>query len=406
MPAAWAGERIRTVRQLLDISQDDLARASGVSQSLISSIEAGTRKPSDDLLDAVAHATATPRSFFDVAALDLPPGTLRFRKLAGARATDTRRAETLLREGYRVAATLLAEARLPTPPLAPAESGELTPDDLEHMAGDTRAALGLDDESPVAHVTRRCERAGIAVAPLRLPGSDTDERETVGHFGASCWPSPGEPAVIGVFPGGGGDRQRFTMAHELGHLVLHSRRRSVSDPEAEANRFAGAFLVPRHRMVQLLDGSEPVNLRELAQVKARWGVSIQALIMRGSHLGLVDERRKTSLFKQLSARGWRKAEPVLVHREEPVLLWELLRRRYGPSPYAVAADALGLPALLLRGLAPEPSRVSQVFETRSAAQQSGRGSARWQGTEQVIHRRDGRITKRHTEAAVEPPSSD
>lgn len=358
MPAAWAGERIRTSRQLFGLSQTELAEATGFSQAMISAVEAGTRPCSDELVGAVVTATGIPARFFDVAAMDLPPGTLRYRKLASARVSDTKRVQALLGEAYRVTVDMFSEARLMPPRLFQLDQGPtLTADEIEAAAAQVRGALGIGADGPIAHVTRRCEKAGVAVVPLNLPNADAEESETVGHFGASCWPSAGEAAVIGVFPGGAGDRQRFTVAHELGHLVLHGRRRIVDDPEGEANRFAGALLMPAHRMEEAL-GVGAVNLRDLAQMKARWGISIQALIMRGAHLGLIDESRKVSLYKQLSARGWRKSEPVPVGREEPALMWELLRKRFGDNPYQRAADELGLPVLLLRSLAPAPAPAS------------------------------------------------
>jgi Zn-dependent peptidase ImmA (M78 family) len=159
--------------------------------------------------------------------------------------------------------------------------------------------------------------------------------------------------LIGYFSGGPGDRHRYTIAHELGHLVLHTNRRVIKDPEGEANRFAGALLIPESRAREIY--SSPVTLSELFRLKAHWGVSAQALIMRGAQLGFIDEQRKISLFKQLSARGWRRNEPVVVHREEPALVWRLLGRRFGvPVAYSRIADSLGLQAVILRSLAPTP----------------------------------------------------
>ena len=353
MPTALTGERIRSVRQLFGISQIDLAQAASVSQSLISQVENGTREASEELVQAVAEATATPRSFFDIMPPDIPLGTLRFRKLASARQSDTKRVKVLFDEAFRVVAELLDDANYPVPDL-PAAVGEVSPDELEEFAERTREALQLDADGPIKHLTRACERAGIAVVPITLPNADDDENESVGHFGVSCWPSRDEPALIGYFSGGSGDRHRYTIAHELGHLVLHSNRRVIKDPETEANWFAGALLIPEARAREIF--SSPVTLSDLWRLKAYWGVSAQALIMRGAKLGLIDEQRKTSLFKQLSARGWRKTEPVTVHREEPALVWRLLGHRFGePFAYSRAADILGLQAIILRSLAPRPT---------------------------------------------------
>jgi Zn-dependent peptidase ImmA (M78 family)/DNA-binding XRE family transcriptional regulator len=354
MTTALAGERIRSIRQLLGISQVDLADAASVSQSLISQVENGTREASEELVQAVAAATGTPRSFFDFMPPDIPIGTLRFRKLASARQGDTKRVKALFDEAFRVVSELLDNANYPIPDL-PVAVGEVAQDEIEAFATRTREALLIDTEGPIKHLTRACERAGIAVVPITLPNADDDETEAVGHFGVSCWPSRDEPALIGYFSGGPGDRHRYTISHEIGHLVLHSNRRIIKDPEDEANRFAGALLVPESQAREIFD--TPVTLSELFRLKAHWGVSAQALIMRGSQLGLIDEQRKASLFKQLSARGWRKNEPVTVHREEPTLVWRLLGRRYGePFAYPRVAENLGLQAVILRSLAPTPGQ--------------------------------------------------
>lgn len=123
------------------------------------------------------------------------------------------------------------------------------------------------------------------------------------------------PALIGYFPGSHVDRRRFTLAHEVGHWVLHTFRPRAEDPEGEANRFASALLVPRVRAESSI--SEHNSLADYAQMKATWGVSIQALILREAALDPVSGTRKRSLFVQLSAKGWRKNGPVVVGHEAP-----------------------------------------------------------------------------------------
>ena len=112
---------------------------------------------------------------------------------------------------------------------------------IERLAEETRHALGVGPDGPVRHVTRACERGGIAVVPLTMPGEEIGAGETVGHFGASCWPGGSEPGLIGFFPGGQGDRQRYTLAQrrsplnwvgaELGGGALGG---DVVDPDAGA----------------------------------------------------------------------------------------------------------------------------------------------------------------------------
>jgi hypothetical protein len=207
---------------------------------------------------------------------------------------------------------------------------------------------GAQGEVPVPQVGR----PGLPLVLVDAEGHGEDI--VVGHSGASCWRGADDPYLISYFAASSGDRQRFTVAHELGHLVLHTSRRGIPSKQAEdeAHRFAGAFLMPQERAREALEGN--VTLREFAELKARWGVSIAALIMRAGQLELVDDARKTSLFKQLGARGWRTAEPVMVHAEQPALMRAMLARKFGePPPLMLASEDLGLHPVLMRSLAPD-----------------------------------------------------
>ncbi|WP_164384108.1 XRE family transcriptional regulator [Streptomyces sp. OM5714] len=348
-------ERIRTLRLLMGLTQGELAQAAGVSQPLISQIQKGIKLVTDDVLVRIAEATGTPMSFFDVDPSDLPADTLMFRKKASASAKEVSRVEATVREAYRVSVRLMADTKVRRTSLPRAE-GDITSDDIEDLAAQTRAALGIGADGVIGHVIRACERAGVPVVPLMLVDSQgRGEDIVVGHSGASCWRGTAEPSVISYFSAGSGDRQRFTTAHELGHLVLHPARRNGLDSkraESEAHRFAGAFLLPRERAEEAFSG--PLMLREFAALKKRWGVSIQALINRAYDLGHIDQARRESLYKQLGARGWRTNEPVVVHAEQPTLMRAMLGRKYGEPPSLLqASEELGLHPVLMRSLAPD-----------------------------------------------------
>jgi Zn-dependent peptidase ImmA (M78 family) len=156
--------------------------------------------------------------------------------------------------------------------------------------------------------------------------------------------------VIGFSTADPGDRQRHTLGHEIGHLVLHRGMHDVSDVENEASRFAGALLMPEDDAKDAF--KHGLTLRSLAKLKAEWGISMAGLVMRASQVEAIDRPRLESLFKQISARGWRKDEPITVHREQPALLMRLLEARYGASlDWGEAAREIGLPPHLLRELA-------------------------------------------------------
>lgn len=348
------GERLRTLRLLMGLSQAELATAAGVTQALISQAEKGVRAATPDLVASVAAATGTPLAFFEVNPEELPTDTLHFRKKATASAREVKRVEATVREAYRVSARLIGLTRVRRTEL-PSAQGEIDGDAIESLAARTRDALGVGRDGALQHVTRTCERAGIPVVPLVLvDAAGHGEDVVVGHSGVSCWRGPSDPYLISYFSAGNGDRQRFTIAHELGHLVLHITRRTIPTPqaEAEAHRFAGAILFPEERAREAFE--DGFTLQSLPYLKQRWGISIQALIMRAHQLDLIDDERKSSLYRQLTARGWRAVEPVTVHPEHPALMRAMLGRRFGEQ-FSVrqAAEELGLHPVLMRSLAPD-----------------------------------------------------
>lgn len=352
MLAAAPGERLRTLREMLGFTQAQLAEAAGLPQSWISQVETAARDATPDGLRAIAKATDTPLRFFEVAPTTVPLDSLRFRKSASASKMTTRRVHAFFAESYRVAESLLTTERFPLPALPRVTAEMLVQDDIEQAASETREALRVAPDKPIPHLTRALERAGVPVAPIVFTDDPDGAPANGGHFGVSFWGGIDAAALVGHFPGQHGDRARLTLGHEIGHLVLHTYRPRAEDPELEATRFAGALLLPRRRAEQHI--TERTTLAEYARLKATWGISMQALIMRGHALGLVSDTRLRSLFVQLSAKGWRKNEPVEVGHEHPLLLWTLLTRRYGPRPYRAAAEDLAIHTTVLRSIAPTP----------------------------------------------------
>lgn len=350
------GARLTDLRELLELTQTELAKRAGIPQSTISDVERGDRELSVSLMVTICGALRMPLSFFDFPPSDVDPADVHFRKLSGAGAKATRAALRHFDELQRITGLLMqASDRKPialTPVADPA-----TGDDIESIASATRDELGIPPNRPVKHVMRAIERAGAAVAPLVRLG--TDHPAFDGHSGMSR--ATGQSALVMYTPMKAGDRQRFTVAHELGHLKLH-RHRMVSAErvrEKEAHRFAGAFLYPRE--VAEADISESLSLNGYARVKATWGIAIQALIQRGKDLGLISADRHRSLMIQVSSRGWRKQEPVEVGIEHPILLWRMLSSTYGESPYMAASHDFGI----------DPERLELWIPNRASATHGG-----------------------------------
>ena len=148
------------------------------------------------------------------------------------------------------------------------------------------------------------------------------------------------------------DRLRFNMAHELGHLVMHQPLRStVAQVEPEAHRFAAEILMPEQAMRAEI--MAPFDLEMFAQLKVRWGVAMQALIMRARELGIITPRKQAYLFQQIGARGWRTREPYSdsIPFERPRAVCKIVEVAYGiPINYGKLAADVGLTEATVREL--------------------------------------------------------
>jgi Zn-dependent peptidase ImmA (M78 family) len=191
---------------------------------------------------------------------------------------------------------------------------------------------------------RAVERAGVVV--VRLPTHLED------HDSYSVWPGSiidGRP-IIAMTADHPGDRDRANTAHELGHLVLHTLRRTVDPDEAEreAWRFAGAFLVPRQGAEEIM--TPPITLNVLKGVKAVYGTSIGLNLQVARDYGLVTQEQYTSLRKQITIRGWHRSEPVEVVCEAPQLMPKIAALLGGEGSVRDRAERLGTQQFLVPAL--------------------------------------------------------
>lgn len=293
-----------------------------------------------------------------------------------------------------VADTLLAleffeELRLKRiPERLPAFRGDLNDDnEIEEFATEVREAADVDPTQAVPNTTRAAERLGCVVLPM--------ENELGRHLGMSLFVD-GIPVIRVSRPSGSGgipgDRQRFTVCHELGHVTLHA---SCSPPETadqakayekQAHRFAAAFLLPGESFLNDLDAvGGRVTLSTLEKLKERWGVAIKAMVVRLQQLHRIDVDHARSLYKQISARGWNKNEPRHVGNERAIWLSKALSQRFpGEDPIARAADRSGIHRAYFDSWTSWESRPEATI-LQFAARTAGGHDVRKDGSDSVTH---------------------
>lgn len=291
------------------LTQTQLHRETGIGQAVLSKIELGLRLPTPDEQSTIARALEVPPEFFQRPSSDrfvaVPPLFRLQRKRVAKAALDQLNAEMVTRAMHlrEMLKTMDIEPALTLPRALEGLSAE-------EMADYVRQ-VWLIRPGPIQNLTRLIEAAGIFVIELD---------STVPEFEGCAFRAYNLPSIIFVKKGQPTDRRRFTLAHELAHLILHESL--IDEAEREANVFAQALLMPS-RTARAVIGMRP-RLEHLRRLKREWKISIQAMLMIASRLSLITPTYKTRLFQQLSAYGWRTVEPDELPPEDPELFAEVL----------------------------------------------------------------------------------
>ena len=281
------------------MTQHSVADSASVTQAALSRYENDIRVPQADAAQALADALGVTLDFLERAGR--AEGALmvdaHMRRRRTAKATTWRRLEARINV-YRVQLGMLARQVDLEPALAmPAF------DPLEFAPGDAARMVRMQwrmPSGPVRDLVGWVEGAGCVVIAedfgVLTGGGRVD--------GLSQW--AGDWPVMLVNSRAPTDRLRMTMAHELGHVCLHSSELG-GDPEDEANDFAAELLMPAN---EIRSDLRNLTLGKLHDLKRFWGVSMQALIERAHKLETVTSAQRTNFYKALSSRGWRTREPL------------------------------------------------------------------------------------------------
>jgi len=217
-------------------------------------------------------------------------------------------------------------------------------DQAEDIAEALREEWDLG-EDPIANLCETLEDRGVKVILLDDIDDDFD--------GYSCWANAAIPVVAARLSDDlPGDRQRFSLAHELGHLLLEDTIADGMDGEKVCHRFAAAFLVPRSAVLQEMGRDrDTIYFEELHSVKHKWGLSMSAWLRRLSDLGIISQSEYMVCMRMFSKRGWRRVEPGnQIITERTGRFERLVQRAVAEEIISVsrAADFLNRPLIEVR----------------------------------------------------------
>lgn len=309
------GTRLALARHLAGMRKSELANRIDRSPSAVTAWEANGKQPTPANIAELAIGLEVDPWFFAVRGEDINTISVapHFRSL---RSTSQQLREQALAYGQiavDVASAIEVHAEFPAPQVP---TFDVEPNDMvgpEEAARHVREAWDLD-AGPAGHQVRLLETHGIFVV-FSPPGAAAID--------AYSFAAADRPTVVLNPIKRDYYRQRFDVAHELGHLVMHGEAEPGSKAiEDQAHKFAAEFLLPAEEIHDLLPTSMGrSSWTTLFKLKEQWGVSVGALLFRARQLGRLSDVSYRNAMIRMSQEGWRRDEPgAIASIEQPSLM--------------------------------------------------------------------------------------
>lgn len=321
------GDFLRLARQRRGLTQIQAAPLLGLQQTVLSRMENDLIEVTDEMLNTAASAYRFPFGFFVQNETVLGPPVsvhpmLRGHSNVTAKDIDMLTAELNIRffnmRRFLTNVDLSNSLNVPELDIEMEESPRA-------VARKVRLHWQLT-HGPIKNLTRLLERAGVIVGTSEFGGA---------QISGVMFRPPSSPPIILFNPKHPADRVRFTLAHELGHLVMH--RFPTSTMESEANEFASEFMMPSLEMKQAFRGRK-VTIQYLAALKREWRMSMQSLLMAAKNVNAIDDNQYRYIFTQFSKKGWRTKEPAELDfpHDYPVVLQDIIKVHRSDLGYSEA----------------------------------------------------------------------
>lgn len=332
------GERIERARNAAGLSLRELGTILGISHTAVRKYEKDNLMPSSKQLIMIAKAVDVRIDYF-FRPVEVKIEGIEYRK----RSTITQKVlkritSDVYEQAERWEELLGLYPQKPIPDFTlPEDLPKVveTNEHIEAIAEQMRHAweLGLN---PIPDLIDTLESRGIMVIV-----SPIDAGKKFDGLAGSI----GQKPLVVVSEEWSGDRQRFTLAHELGHLVLHGRLPDNADEEAACNHFAGAFLLPKSAVHEAFGAHrKAINLNELSMIKEEFGLSMSSILYRALQCNVISTSYRKRMFILFNQKKWNKNEPGAAYPAETTWLFPRLVYRAFSEDYigeSKAAELLG-----------------------------------------------------------------
>lgn len=302
-------------REARGYTQKELSELLGITQGSLSKIEKGIQKPSIENLEKLCDVLNYPENFFSQQDNIYNPDLIYYRRRIAVKKKILLQAEAKINIIRINIEKLLSSVDLP--------EENIFQWDIEKNGSPEEAAIVLRQKWRISkgridNLSKLIEDNGIILIPFDFGADKFD--------GLSMYTTTNQPLIFfnTKMPG---DRQRLTIAHELGHLILHFGKiiDIERDVEREAMKFASELLVPEKEFKSTI---ETCDLRTLANQKLYWKVSMGSLLFRCKALNLITDNQYRYLWQQMAFLGYKTKEPkeINVDVEIPTLLTEIIEK--------------------------------------------------------------------------------
>ncbi len=304
-------EMLVLAREEIGMTQKSLAETLGITQGTLSKLEAGLMGSTPELEQNLAKTLNKPLSFFRYQGPIEAPTFVLYRKRVSIPANVHRRFWALITLATIRIRQVLTSAEIDTPGLPYVDPNEMAGGPAE-IARLLRRYWKIPP-GPIKNVVQYVENAGVVVWVVDFGTRKID----------ACSMFVGDTPVIFINGCLSAARQRTTIVHELGHLIMHRNALPDGELEGEAFQFAAEFLTPA---LEIESSFRPLSMDRLARLKLYWGVSMQALVKRAEAMGAISTSTARYYWAKMSREGMKEREPYddKLKPEQPTLLPEIL----------------------------------------------------------------------------------
>lgn len=307
MRKIFNGQRLKEARLYNKLSITDLAEKLNVTKQMVSKYESGKSDPSFEKSLLLIDILGYPREFFysEETFTINNEGTFFRSRLT---ATQKSKEPATISTKYSVIVRDFLEQFIDFPELPDRSKYELM-NNYEEIALGIREMMGLGT-APIHDIVEVAELMGFAVINMDYQEDKVDAFSSMNTINGK------EYFIITIGERSSFFRQQFSIAHEIGHWVLHQHlnpqeldKDEYKVMEDEANKFASTFLMPSVSFGEELSGLIVDEIETYYNLKKKWNVSMAAMINRARDLSLITAEQEMKLYKQLHYRKWRNPEP-------------------------------------------------------------------------------------------------